>query len=108
MLSRLRFALVQIACCIATSGCGTFANTCWFTDEEGGHRVFGGVRTDWQCACRTLNKGDELERPSKAVWLLADLPFSFVGDTLTLPYTLFHSPKANSEPEKTSSAAPQD
>ena len=65
--------LALVACLIpALSGCGTLANT---FEEEPRNKVYAGVRadlTEW-----TLLHGGVL-----------DLPFSFVLDTILLPYTI--------------------
>jgi uncharacterized protein YceK len=69
---------------VMTSGCGTCANTLWFTDDEGGMRVYGGVRADWEAAHRAAKPS-----PSEPMWLpIVDMPFSAVGDTVTLPITI--------------------
>src|SRR5439155_11701128 len=65
------------------SGCGTLMNTAYFTPHEGGERVYGGVRGDWDLA---------VSRENHPTWVtaaaVADLPLSAVGDTLALPYLL--------------------
>jgi len=65
------------------SGCGTVMNTAYLAPSEGGERVYGGVRTDWEVAA---------EPQATPAWVaaifLADLPLSLAGDTLTLPYVL--------------------
>ena len=65
--------LALVACLSpALSGCGTLANT---FEEEPRNKVYAGVRadlTEW-----TLLHGGVL-----------DLPFSFVLDTILLPYTI--------------------
>ncbi|HJZ92302.1 MAG TPA: YceK/YidQ family lipoprotein [Gemmataceae bacterium] len=65
------------------SGCGTLMNTAWLIPPEGGQRVYGGVRVDWNCIA---------EEQWRSAWfraiLVADLPFSLIADTLTLPYVV--------------------
>jgi uncharacterized protein YceK len=62
-------AVVLAATALLAAGCGTYFN---LTNEEG-MRVYGGVRADMTGPCG----GNVL-----------DLPFSAVGDTLTLPVTV--------------------
>jgi uncharacterized protein YceK len=63
-----------------SAGCGTVANLADVRPEDGGVSPFGGVRHDVACmqnrasCCKTL-------------FCAADLPFSFVGDVVTWPYT---------------------
>ena len=78
--------LVGMVCAGAAlcSGCGTLLNTAYFLPCEGGQRVYGGVRLDWDAAVENNGNTPALA----AAVLLADLPLSLVGDTLTLPYTL--------------------
>ena len=73
-------------------GCGTFANTLWLADFEGGKRPYGGVRADWEMAHEAI---DRFPEPSGANLCLCtavlcgiDLPFSAIGDSLTLPLTI--------------------
>lgn len=65
------------------SGCGTMLNTAYLSPSEGGERVYGGVRTDWQVAAEP-----EATPGWVAAIFLADLPLSLAADTLTLPYVL--------------------
>ncbi len=96
----IALALTFLATCTA-AGCGTLLNTTWFTRDEGGGRLYGGVRLDAEegtksirQACSTdepLGHSPGLERASSlftGAYLLAiDLPLSVVGDTFTLPWT---------------------
>jgi uncharacterized protein YceK len=66
-----------------SSGCGTVMNTAWFIPQEGGQRVYGGVRLDWSYIAEERAPSD-----SPKALAVADLPFSLIGDTLTLPYIL--------------------
>ena len=65
-----------------SSGCGTMANTAYFTPGEGGKKVYGGVQVDWDVAVKQ----------NESAWVtaaaFADLPLSAIGDTLSLPYLL--------------------
>jgi uncharacterized protein YceK len=77
------------------SGCGTAMNTLYFMPIEGGKSVYGGIKVDWSvmrdCAAdagRSENIGDRIDHGSKALLLALDMPFSAVGDTLTLPITI--------------------
>jgi uncharacterized protein YceK len=83
------------------AGCGTVVNLVKLRPEEGGQSPFGGVRQDVWCikkaesgefAATHPKSGSEQFR-QVAILLLctADLPFSFVGDVVTLPYTAAYS-----------------
>jgi hypothetical protein len=39
-------------------GCGTLMNTCYFTRDEGGNKVYGGVRVDWEVATHPENRSE--------------------------------------------------
>jgi uncharacterized protein YceK len=73
----------------AVTGCGTVMNV---VDRE--PTVYGGTRTD-VALIRREKTWSETEAPlplvtgSAAVMAFVDLPFSLVGDTLTLPLTAF-------------------
>jgi uncharacterized protein YceK len=76
------------------AGCGTAMNF-WLTPREGGCRPYGGVRVDAEVArdcaadaAKAETTGERIIWYSKAAYLVADLPVSLVGDTLTLPFTL--------------------
>jgi uncharacterized protein YceK len=84
---------------LLTGGCVTAANTVWLTPDEGGKRVYGGVRADLKSieTAATGSTGmwvggeevrDRKRQVGRLLFLALDLPFSAVGDTLTLPYTL--------------------
>ena len=84
------------------TGCGTVANVVTSRPEEGGKTPFGGVRHDENCI-KTAADGkfgllphpeSESEQHAQVVRMLvfaADLPFSFVGDLVTWPYTATYS-----------------
>jgi uncharacterized protein YceK len=77
------------------AGCGTFGNVCWLNREEGGQRVYGGVRAEVEILQASegtsgstwVNSDDH--RRKEVLWCLLDLPFSVIGDTLTLPVTVY-------------------
>jgi uncharacterized protein YceK len=101
----------------ATSGCGTFMNTIWLAPFEGGERVYGGVRLDAEAGPKfitdTFLSDKQLGQQTtvqERIWqalggcvLVMDLPVSFVGDTLTLPWML---PAALERALKVSDAPP--
>jgi uncharacterized protein YceK len=70
------------------AGCGTVANLANPRTEEGGRSPFGGVRQDLEHV-RTSPTADSQHCRQMGLMLLgtADLPFSFVGDVVTWPYT---------------------
>ena len=86
------------------AGCGTVANLFKPGPEGGGMTPFGGVRQDVSCIKTAANgelsfvlhpKPDSAEKPQEprpqVVPLLlcaADLPFTLIGDVVTLPYVL--------------------
>ena len=72
-------ALLLAALLLLTPGCGTLLNLGF------GPKPFGGVGADCFMAGECLDEPQTL--PFVLFWL-ADLPFSLLGDTLTLPYTL--------------------
>jgi uncharacterized protein YceK len=82
---------------LPTAGCGTVANLAK-QGPEGGITPFGGVAQDVECLKEAKNGECDLwfhpqpgpgQHPQVALMLLcaADLPFSFIGDVLTWPYT---------------------
>jgi uncharacterized protein YceK len=81
------FIPIIAALALSSGGCGTLANTAWFIPEEGGKRVYGGVRADVQSAQQCFETPIE-GKPLSGLWCLIDLPFSAIGDTITLPYTI--------------------
>ena len=74
------------------SGCGTVANLALFNQKEGGKRVYGGVRADWEGVTGTLpstpTSAPDGEDRFYQVLLAMDLPVSAFWDTLTLPVTI--------------------
>ena len=91
MLRRSILAIILAGLPPLAAGCGTVANTVWFTPEEGGKRVYGGVRADLE-GCREFIGSDS--GPPIRPWFDArflyflDLPVSAIADTVTLPYTI--------------------
>jgi uncharacterized protein YceK len=92
-------ALVMLLLACFLAGCGTITNLqCADThDKESPRpgRVFGGVSRDvaWAKRCFDGNPSPDSSGASfkdqvkGAYYLTIDLPFSFIGDTLTLPIT---------------------
>ena len=86
-ISRLLIA----AATLWLGGCGTFLN---MSSEYGNgeKRVYGGVRLDcamtWAALTYTPESGTHNDATLE---LIPDLPFSAIGDTLTLPITIPHS-----------------
>ncbi len=93
-------ASIVLPAMFAIAGCGTLTNM-----ERADHtkpdapkpgRVYGGVERDvaWsqQCFDKSSAKDGKsngfVEDVKGTYYLAVDLPFSFVGDTLTLPITL--------------------
>jgi uncharacterized protein YceK len=79
--------IVLLACvglAALSGGCGTLLNTTYFTPDEGGERVYGGVRLD----AEVIEDGYGQRSPLVIALFLADLPFTLIGDTVSLPYTV--------------------
>ncbi|MFM8271227.1 MAG: hypothetical protein ACKODX_02735 [Gemmata sp.] len=83
------------------AGCGTVANLAG-TGPEGTLTPFGGVRQDAACIRQAAADepaprpparwgSDHYPRTVVALFCAADLPFSFVGDMATWPYTKVYS-----------------
>ena len=74
-------------------GCGTFKNTVGIT-ERAPRKVFGGVRSDAHTVADLLTWEDDetaaggIARALFVPFFLIDLPFSAIGDTLTLGQTI--------------------
>jgi uncharacterized protein YceK len=100
-------AIVAVATGLLLSGCGTMAN---LSDGygPGEKKVFGGVRLDadyGSAYAGWTNHPDgfvySVYALSTACAMACDLPFSAIGDTLTLPWTLTAAPsKETSHPNK--------
>ena len=78
---------------VIVSGCGTCANTLWLRPEEGGSRIYGGVRLGVETASEAVSRpydaeDDLVDRCQCIILPTLDMPFSLVGDTLTLPWTV--------------------
>ena len=83
MTKRLLVGLVCVSAALA-SGCGTLLNTAHYPYASGGEEIYGGVQLDYRVVAQEHQK-----RSATTVALaLLDMPFSLVGDTLTLPYTV--------------------
>ncbi len=90
MRSRAAVCLVA-GLAAALSGCATAANVFWWIPEEGGARVYGGVRAHPESLRGTFSSdsSESAEARHKAVlFAVVDLPLSAAGDTLRLPYTI--------------------
>jgi uncharacterized protein YceK len=84
-------SLVSLLC----SSCGTVAGH----DDQGtmggvDHGVYRGVRTDWQW----IAHGEPEERLGWPLYLI-DTPFSFVADTLLLPFDAMGVTAGTRQPE---------
>ena len=88
--------------CLAVTGCGTVANLARQKPGEGGVSPFGGVRHDLSCVRQAANGDIGLKKHAKSeseqypqfilmLFCAADLPFSFIGDLVTWPYTVTYS-----------------
>lgn len=87
--------LTVCLCAASLSACASFSET-FHSDRS--DKIYAGVRTDWQnivengcggaIACEGLNP-------------IVDLPFSAIGDTILLPYTLSVSEKVEKSGQPT-------
>jgi uncharacterized protein YceK len=96
-----RAICVALLSVLPAAGCGTVANLAHVRPEDGGRVPFGGVKrdlavlqqTDGAPALRAHHtpEAEVYPRQTLAVLCALDLPFSFVGDLLTWPYTTVYS-----------------
>jgi uncharacterized protein YceK len=107
------------AAVVSLSGCGTMSNAL-LTPEEGGGKIYGGVRMDVEAGPKYIQEGftpdNEIPRPASQApcslalgtyLMLVDLPLSVVGDTLTLPWIIaaeLGKPSDAAEPGRLSKA----
>ena len=96
----MAFRTIRVAVLFASllmAGCGTVGNLVT-PGPAGGKTPFGGVRQDVTCMKKAAagehhfgaHAATELKQPPQVIpWLVsaADLPFTFVGDVVTWPYT---------------------
>jgi uncharacterized protein YceK len=98
MATRVGGGLLALAFLAGVSGCGTVLS---FQQEEEGPKVYGGVRMDATLGPGLIAAGvgdliypKEHEKFPPGTYIslgacaLADLPFSLVADTVTLPLTV--------------------
>jgi uncharacterized protein YceK len=90
MSKRSRVIMLASLLALAANGCGTFCNTLWLSEGEGGGRIYGGVRVDGELIRACLEDKDDTSgrRALKVAVAVADIPLSIVADTLTLPVTI--------------------
>jgi uncharacterized protein YceK len=88
MRYRTGAVLGLLTAAILSGGCGTVANTAWLIPEEGGKRPYGGIRIDYDKARNPPTSFPNADDRLQQFVFALDLPFSLVGDTLTLPYVL--------------------
>ncbi len=88
-------AMLLVPLSVLLCGCGTVANMTLETPYLDGtgyvpapQQVFGGVEFDAYLGRESFEEGSY---PLAAYWLGVDLPMSLIGDTLTLPLTIFTS-----------------
>jgi uncharacterized protein YceK len=114
-MARLAVAVSLALPVLLLSGCGTVLNTTYFTAEEGGGSVYGGVRLDLETSRDLIsetppddeNVGQCISRYTMAVYtMLIDLPLSAIGDTLTLPITISGTYLISAEKEPAQHAEP--
>ncbi len=90
-------AILALAAALC-SGCGTVFN---LTDgvfqpnadpEDSGPKVYGGVKADFDYFAGGQTTGLDVSKAS-AVLLVAELPMTLIGDTLTLPIAIWAQEK---------------
>jgi hypothetical protein len=91
-----RILLLGLAIALGSlNGCGTTCNLAGgFTHPETEPRVYGGVQRDLEFVDDMVQKGKPIGSDPKAVvvlvpFALAEAILSLVGDTLTLPITIY-------------------
>jgi len=93
--------MVLLLSTLPIGGCGTVANLAR-SGPEGGKNPFGGVKQDVGCikqaetgdlGSRTHPKSESEQHPqiARMLFCAVDLPFSFIGDLVTWPYTATYS-----------------
>ena len=91
MNGRFAAILAFVSSTLLSGGCGTFENLREATPPKDScdvslKTVYGGVRSDCSYLAEWANpKGPE---PKYLLLTALDLPFTLIGDTITLPYTL--------------------
>jgi uncharacterized protein YceK len=73
-----------LATTLLLCGCGTARNL----TEEGGPHVYGGISTDCDVACENYHSESVVVFFGGLFCTIVDMPFSVIGDTLTLPYVI--------------------
>ena len=82
---------------ISASGCGTALNV----RSDGQQKVYGAVQHDLECIRHNLDTSKPRKLPVLSVAIgLLDLPFSLIGDTLTLPLTISATVRKREPPHK--------
>src|SRR4051812_7258911 len=93
MSSRLFFGLL-LSMAPLLSGCGTAINTFVAHPPDARTQIYGGVKLDAGVlghafdSERNGNDDGPLDRARWVPLVIVDLPLSFVGDTLMLPFTV--------------------
>jgi uncharacterized protein YceK len=101
------FLVVGIAL-VSSSGCGTVLNF-----ASGDPEVYGGVKQDAEILRMLYNTtsnntdGGGKKAAVCLALLFTDFPLSTMGDTITLPFTLFREPKIPSEDRSSPTFLPQ-
>src|SRR5690348_14386606 len=97
MNGKIPAAGVVVWALAALSGCGTIKNLSPnplpLPINDHPQSVYGGVRLDAKAAQALTSGGPD----PLALILTLDLPFSLVGDTLTLPYILYVNASGKAE-----------
>lgn len=99
---RVLFAILICSTC----GCGTFTCLNMANENPRTETIYGGVRTDANCIlnydAHAGNAGmwhrDPFGKYTLKLCSIIDLPFSFVADTLMLPYAIWKTSKNKSLP----------
>ena len=96
MSNRTKAVATLTLCAALSGGCGTLYNlpppgpAPFLGPGDHGSRTYGGVREEWEVLMGKNNTQDydRIYRMVAAPFLALDLPFTLIGDTITLPYTL--------------------
>jgi uncharacterized protein YceK len=92
MKARNVVVYVVVASALTLAGCGTVDNICLENEQTGQvpMHIYGGIESDIRFLAEDPPgpRAKPVVDPFKVVYLVADLPLSFVADTITLPITL--------------------
>jgi len=95
MARLVAWAVLALSAIAGMSGCGTANNWFFLSTEDGGMRIYGGVKNDVEEAKESFSFAfssmstpfDRFTSGIEGIFQTADLPLSAIADTLILPCT---------------------